>query len=162
MCGTSARGALSVMAREMPCQSAIPRGRTRTLARARSGMHIITQAGVDSRHFFLTSLLSFSRPLQKAGSAWCSACSHLDDGQRRNLIVTYELLIFCKATSLLYLRCLQPSTTGNPKEVTCSQQVSFEFIDFLSFPLTHTHIRIVFHVDACLPHTLIGRLDMQS
>ncbi len=93
--GTSARGALSVTAREMSCQSAIPRWWTRTFARARSGMHIITQAGVDSRHFFLTCLLSFSRPLQKAGSAWSSACSHLDDGQRRNLIVTYELLIFC-------------------------------------------------------------------
>lgn len=133
MSGTSARRALSVTARGMSCQSAIPRGCTRTFARVRSGMHIITQAGVDSRHFFLTSLLSFSRPLQKAGSAWSSACSHLDDGQRRNLIVTYELLIFCKATSLLYLRCLQPSTTRNPKEVTCSQPVLFEFIDFLSF-----------------------------
>lgn len=67
--GTSARRALSVTAREISCQSAIPRGRSRTFARVRSAMHIITQAGVDSTHFFLTSLLSFSRPLQKAGSA---------------------------------------------------------------------------------------------
>lgn len=95
----------------------------RTFARVCSAMHIITQAGVDSTHLSLTSLLSFSRPLQKAGSALSPACSHLDNGQRRNLIVTYELLIFCKATSLLYLRCLQPFTTRSPKEVTCSQQV---------------------------------------
>ena len=44
--------------------------------------------------------------------SWLSPSSraslpHLDDGQRGNLIVTYELLIFCKATSLLYRRCLQ-------------------------------------------------------
>ncbi|GAA6076336.1 uncharacterized [Tachysurus ichikawai] len=31
-----------------------------------------------------------------------SACLHLDDGQRGNLIVTYELLIFCKGTSVVY------------------------------------------------------------
>ena len=50
--------------------------------------------------------------LQGGTESWLSpsfrvALPHLDDGQRGNLIVTCELLIFCKATSLLYRRCLQ-------------------------------------------------------
>lgn len=85
---TSAHGALSVIAGAMSCQSAILRGLTHTMhagVHAHTGMHIITQAGVDSRHFLLTSPLSFSGRLQKAGSARCLACSHLERKSDRHL-----------------------------------------------------------------------------
>lgn len=151
-------GALSVIAGEMSCQSAILRGHTQTHTACQhtqvcTSLH--RQASIAGISFW-QARCHFSGPLRKACSAWCLACSHLDDGQRGNLIVTYELLIFCKATSLLYRRCLQPSTTRSRKAVTCSQQVSFEFIDSLS--LAHTVRTQCWKPVDDMPHRLIGRL----
>lgn len=110
MCAATALGAEGDMKQPVELLVSVPEREpvTHTLhpghsrIQTRAHVHRYTERDSDGGRF------SLDKPRrQKATAAQRPGFlrpSHLDDRQRGNLIITYELLIFCKGTSLVFIR----------------------------------------------------------